>query len=134
MKTNTEFPRLKVLTVDDSATIVHHIGNYFKEIKKIEWVGHAFNISQAQQLITERTPQVLILDIMLKEENGFDLLAYINKNHPQISVVVLTNVTGAFYHRRSQSLGATHFLDKSYDFEDLPRILDSIYTKCYSND
>jgi len=51
---------------------------YFKR-KEVKWIGHAFCIKEAEDLIQIKKPDVVLLEIMLKEESGFDLLKNIKK-------------------------------------------------------
>src|SRR5680860_1070991 len=97
---------LKVLTVNDSTIITTHLDYILKGMKEVKWIGHAFCIKEAKDLIQNKKPDVVLLDIMLKEESGFDLLKYIKNNYPDIVVFMLSNRINSGYYKKSILLGA----------------------------
>lgn len=114
---------LKVLSIDDSATITTHLSYIFKNVEEIEWLGHAFDLDQGKKMIKSQIPDVILLDIMVQEESGFELLCFVKNNFPNIKVYMLSNLSDEIYIKRSKQLGATYFIDKSYEFEDIPSLL-----------
>lgn len=119
---------MKVISVDDSETISNHIKAMLDTIDDVIFSGHAFEVSEAIQLIETCFPDVVLLDIMLKEESGIDLLAYIKNHYPGIKVIILSNHSEQFYKTKCKELGASYFLDKSYEFDKLPQILAKLKT------
>lgn len=114
---------MKVISVDDSETISNHIKTLLDSIDEITFSGHAFEVSEAIQLIETILPDVVLLDIFLREESGIELLAQIKNQYPTIKVIILSNHSEQFYKTKCKELGAYHFLDKSYEFDKLPHIL-----------
>jgi DNA-binding NarL/FixJ family response regulator len=119
---------LKVLTVDDSTIITTHLDYILKGMNKVKWVGHAFCIKEAKDLIRIKNPDVVLLDIMLKEESGFDLLKYIKNNYPNIVVFMLSNRINSSCYKKSKLLGALYLIDKSYEFYNIPNFLMAIHS------
>jgi DNA-binding NarL/FixJ family response regulator len=126
---NTTTPTLKVLTVDDSQIVSDNLGQILSELQHINWIGHAFTLSDAYLHIIEKAPEVIILDIQLKEESGFELLEFLRDKHPEIHVLMFTNLSYAPYRKKSIELGAKFFIDKSTEFEKIPEILITIFNK-----
>lgn len=124
MKTDNK--ELRVLTVDDSTKIAQHLNRLLSELVNVKQIGHAYNLSDAHRLISNN-PHVIILDIQLKEESGLDLLSHIQKNNPEIIVIMLSNMSYTAYRTKCLELGAQYFLDKSTDFEKITEVLDRIY-------
>lgn len=123
---------LKVVTVDDSITITTHLNYIFNKHKEIEWVAHAYDLSEGKKIIKSHKPDVILLDIMVNEESGFDLLLFVKKNFPCIKVYMLSNLNDDFYIKKSKQLGAAHFIDKSYEFETITQLLKNEHKKKYS--
>lgn len=119
---------LKVLTVDDSPIITTHLDYILKGMKEVEWIGHAFCIKEAKDLIRIKKPDVVLLDIMLKEESGFDLLKNIKNNYPNIVVLMLSNRINSSCYKKSILMGALYLIDKSYEFYNIPNILMAIHS------
>ncbi|MEX2350328.1 MAG: response regulator [Flavobacteriaceae bacterium] len=118
--------QLKVLSVDDSAAIAAHLKCLFNSFENITFTGHAFTINEAKTFMKSDSPDVVILDIALKDENGMDFLAYLKNNHAEVKVIMLSNQAGLFYKNKSKEMGADYFLDKSYEFDKLPDILNEL--------
>jgi len=119
---------LKVLTVDDSTIITAHLDYILKGMKEVKWIGHAFCIKEAKDLIRLEKPDVILLDIMLKEESGFDLLKFIKNNYPNIVVLMLSNRINSSCYKKSVLLGALYLIDKSYEFYNIPNFLMAIHS------
>lgn len=117
---------LKILSIDDSEVISEHIKDLLMNVKGVRLMAHAHSIHQALQVAKAEMPDVVILDIALKDENGMDFLAYLKNNHPEVKVIMLTNQAGIFYKNKSKEMGADYFLDKSYEFDKIPEILNKL--------
>lgn len=117
---------LTVLTVDDSEIVYKMLGTMFSSIKNVTWLGHAFSLNEAHTRLSAKKPQVVILDIHLKEENSFGFLEYISKHYPDTIVIMLSNIAIPPYRKKCKELGATYFLDKSTEYEKLSGILTSL--------
>lgn len=125
--TTIEIKKLKVLTVDDSAKIAQHLSQLLGEINYVDRIGHAYTLENAHKHIHKNKPDVVILDIQLKEESGLDLLTHLHKNNPEIIVMMLSNMSYPAYRIKCLELGAKYFLDKSIDFEKIPIVIETIY-------
>tara|TARA_R110000850_G_scaffold218852_3_gene344435 strand:- start:20285 stop:20653 length:369 start_codon:yes stop_codon:yes gene_type:complete len=117
---------LNILSVDDSVTIAEHLKRLLNNIKCVTLTAHAFTIPEAMALMETERPDVVILDIALKDENGMEFLAYLKKKHTNVKVIMLSNQADLFYKNKSKELGAEYFLDKSYEFDRIPEILSKL--------
>lgn len=123
---------LKIATVEDSPMVAERLKQMFDEINLVEFVGNAATIEDAVQLVEKQRPSVIILDIYLKNNaphrSGIDLLTTLRPSYPEMTIIMLTNLTGKTYRNRCLDMGANYFLDKSNDFEELPKILNTLLT------
>ena len=90
-----------------------------------EPVGHAEGAREAIEGILAANPDVVVLDIHLKEGNGFDVLRAVRKSAPAIDFFVLTNHPHEGYRASAERLGARGFFDKSSEFDKLRAALAS---------
>jgi len=136
MKQRNKHTSLRVITVDDSKIIADRLRSILTDIKNVEVLGNAYNISAATYLIQQEKPHVVILDINFKqaslEENGINLLSFIKQKYPEIKVIMLTNLSGLFYQNMCLSIGADLFFDKSHDFEKISEAIISFRDKQFS--
>jgi len=86
-------------------------------------VGHADGAREAIDGILAAIPDAVVLDLHLKEGNGFDVLRAVGKVAPAIAFFVLTNYPHESYRASAQRLGARGFYDKSTEFDKLREAL-----------
>jgi DNA-binding NarL/FixJ family response regulator len=85
--------------------------------------------------INEKTPDVILLDIRMPGIDGIETLEFLNKDFPQIRVIVLTAFYDELYVQRALEQGISGYLTKHADFEDVLKAIDSAAAnKVYIND
>ncbi len=123
-------PRLKIITVDDSALIAERLKLILTETVNVEFLGNAHNIATALYLVKELKPNVVILDINLAEEmpnaNGIFLLITLREKYPALKIIMLSNHSGPKYRSACFSHGADYFLDKSLEMDKIQETLKMI--------
>lgn len=101
------------------------------DLDNVTFLGNAFNISSALYLIDQHTPDVVILDIHLKDDmpgrNGIDLLITLRKKYRDMKIMMLTNLTAPQYRKICIACGADYFFDKSNDFDRMQDALRDIH-------
>jgi DNA-binding NarL/FixJ family response regulator len=120
---------LKIITVDDSPIIAQRLKVLLNDIREVELLGNAENIQAALEVIEEKKPHVVFLDINLaqdKPRNGIDLLNALRKTYPVMKIIMLTNLSNHRYREICRSFGADYFFDKSDDFDKIPETLSNI--------
>jgi two-component system response regulator DevR len=126
---------LKIITVDDSTIVAERLQCMINEVDKVQVLGNATCISEALQLIHRQEPDVVILDIHLKEDvlaaNGVHLLIQLRSRYPLMKIIMLTNLSGQQYRSTCMASGADYFFDKTNDFEKIPETLKEIQLKSF---
>jgi two-component system, LytTR family, response regulator len=70
---------MRAIIVDDERLARKELGNLLKEHEEIEIIGEAANIDEAFDLINEKNPELIFLDIQMPGGTGFDLLDRLDK-------------------------------------------------------
>jgi diguanylate cyclase (GGDEF)-like protein len=89
---------------------------------------------QALELLRKHRPDVLLLDLMMPELNGFEILKAMRADDAlrHIPVIVLTSSTDAETKLQALELGATDFLAKPVDPSELAlRLRNTLSAKAY---
>ncbi len=73
--------------------------------------------------------RILILDIMMPNVSGLEVLRYVKENTPATKVIVLSGYLGANLREECERLGALHMLTKPYDIVELLSILNALQDK-----
>jgi len=118
---------VKIAIVEDSDHIRKNLIKFISAIKDAEVVGEAEDVDPAIILIEEKKPDIVVLDIELKNSNGFNLL-YKIKNFPQKSPVVMmfSNLSSVSYKEKALKAKADYFFDKTNDFDELVMTIESL--------
>ena len=115
---------LRVLLVEDSRVLAERLRESLDTLANVEVVGLVADESAAVTAVREHRPDVIILDLQLKEGTGFGVMQRLGDRRPII--IVFTNYMLPEYQRIASSLGVQHFLNKSVDYERLPQLLQEI--------
>ncbi|NAS29383.1 response regulator [Flavobacteriaceae bacterium R38] len=71
--------KIPAIIVEDSRLARNELKELLKDHPQIEIVGEAENVINAYQIITEKQPQLLFLDINMPEKDGFELLEMLDE-------------------------------------------------------
>ena len=92
------------------------------------------NSSEAMTILEQQRPDLLLLDLMMPEVSGFDVLNQVRK-HPKLNhlpVIILTASSDDKDKLRALDLGATDFLAKPVDSSELRlRVRNTLAAKAY---
>jgi DNA-binding NtrC family response regulator len=101
----------RVLVVDDEASVCEVLTE-FLGLKGFE-VTTMTNSASAMDVIDRTTPDLVILDLLMPEIDGLDLLAMVKRKHPEMPVIILTGVGyDVEIMKAAQDLGAEGFVSK----------------------
>lgn len=117
--------RLVILIVDDSALIIEKMIRILQDLDNIRIVFQASGYAEAITIIRETEPDIVIMDLFLQDHIGIDLLKFVQGKYEDIEIVVLTNHVGEHYRDICKKMGAHHFLDKSSDFDLIPKMINA---------
>jgi signal transduction histidine kinase len=118
--------RLRVLLVDDSADTVAVLSRLL-EAKGLQ-VYQAVRVSQALQLAREEPPDVVITDIGMPDQDGYDLLNEIHADPRlrNVPVIAATGYVGSSEQTRMAEMGFAATLSKPFELEELLRALAQV--------
>ncbi len=85
---NATATRIRALIVDDEPLARERIRSLLKESTDIEVVGEAPSGRQAIELLRTKTPELVFLDVMLGDTDGFAVLEAIGPSRPPVVVFV----------------------------------------------
>lgn len=102
---------MKVLVIDDEELARRRILNLLEEVPEMEVLGECSNGKTAIRQINELKPQLIFLDINMKDMNGFEVLQKINIS-PKPIVIFVTAYDS--YASRAFDVDAFDFLLKPF--------------------
>lgn len=105
--------KIRVLIVDDSATMQHMLSQIFQTADDIEVVGIAHDPYDAREKIKQFNPDVLTLDVEMPRMDGLTFLYKIMTLRPMPVVMVSSKtVEGSEVTLKALELGAVDFVSK----------------------
>jgi DNA-binding NarL/FixJ family response regulator len=116
---------MKVFLVEDAPLLRSRLETLIASIPGGRTIGHAEGADDAIAAILAQRPDVVVLDLHLRQGSGLDVLREIAKAGVRTAVYVLTNYPEESYRRLASKLGARGFFDKSKEFEKLRDALAS---------
>lgn len=107
--------RLTVYLVEDSAILSKLLVSTLQVDLGAHVVGHSGDGKEAIAAIRELTPDVVIVDLVLRTGNGFEVLGACREMDVPPGRIVLTNHSTAAYRAAAHKLGVAdeHYFDKT---------------------
>ena len=108
---------MRVFLVEASALVRERLQRVLVDYPCVQMLGSCDCAREAEGHAQRLRPDLIILDLSLREGNGFQLLRAISRWSFQPEVMVLTNDAGEPFRRAAYGLGVRHFYDKALEFE-----------------
>jgi DNA-binding NarL/FixJ family response regulator len=105
--------RLKVLLVDDHEWFRQSVVSFLNEQGFVEIVGEAVNGEEAIAQTEQLRPDLVLMDLNIRERDGFQATREIKLRVPRTKVVILSMYDGEVYRRMAWRHAADGFIDKS---------------------
>jgi DNA-binding NarL/FixJ family response regulator len=112
-----------VFLVDDSEAVRDRLKELFAVGARVRIVGEADTVARAIVDIGASQPDFVVLDYQLPDGTGLDVLREVRRLAPASCFIVLTNHPSPELHDAFVNAGAQFFLDKSFEFGRLGRLI-----------
>ncbi len=112
-----------ILIVDDEPDILELLSITIRRLKFTP--VSAANISEAKALLDSQDFQLCLTDMRLPDGSGMDLIAHIQRNHPDLPVVMITAYGSMDVAIEAMKTGAFDFLSKPVELDKLRSIIQS---------
>ena len=96
----------KILMIEDDNNIIGQITDYLQDQYEIVFAN---TLEEGRSLLKESKPDLLLLDLILPDGNGFSIL---EEEQITVPVIILTTMDIEEYHIQGLGLGATDYLVK----------------------
>jgi two-component system, chemotaxis family, chemotaxis protein CheY len=117
---------MKILLIDDSRlsrrVLMKTLGDDFTYLEA------SSGLSGLEAYMLER-PDLVILDLNMPEINGLEVLAKIRELDPDSRVIVGTADIQEYSRRQAEELGATGFITKPFQPEEVQEIVQRVLAK-----
>jgi DNA-binding NarL/FixJ family response regulator len=117
---------VRALLADDHALVRAGIRALLGEMQDVAIVAEASNGREALALAREHHPNLLIMDISMKELNGIEVTARIHEESPQLPILILSMHDTEEFVRRALTAGAAGYLVKDSAPLELSMAIESV--------
>jgi two-component system chemotaxis response regulator CheY len=115
----------KIIIVDDSDFSRNIVSQYLIE-EGYDVIGEAGNAKEALQLLKDRTPHIMLIDIVMPEISGIELAQTIQDNFNDINIIMMSSLSGENIIIESISAGASDFVQKPFTKDILINSINKI--------
>mgnify|MGYP005841551563 FL=1 len=117
---------IKVFLAEDQTLLLGALARLLELEADIKLVGQASDGDSAQQFISARQPDIVLSDIEMPGLTGLELAEWLQHDHPDVKVVILTTFARPGYLRRALEAGVRGYLLKDTPAGELANALRRI--------
>jgi DNA-binding NarL/FixJ family response regulator len=103
---------VRVLICDDHTLVRAGLRRLVDSFDGIEVVGEASSADEVVQRAKQMLPDVVLLDVSMPGRSGFDALAELRQDQPDIAVVIMSMHDDSLHVREAMQRGASGFVVK----------------------
>lgn len=118
--------RLRILLADDHALVRAGIRELVLKIPGLEVIGEASSGRQAMEMIETHRPDLVLLDIGMKELNGLEVAARVARDYPEVRTLMLSMHSNEEYVLRALRVGAGGYMLKDAAITELHLAIESV--------
>ncbi len=119
---------LNVIVIDDDYNTVE-VFNEFLELSEIKVVGKGYDGKDAVNLYKQLKPDIVFLDVMMPDYDGFYALENIKKINPNALVVMITADLTRDTEIKLENLKPTSIVYKPFDIQQIIEVIDKLALK-----
>ncbi|MCP3924401.1 MAG: response regulator transcription factor [Desulfobacterales bacterium] len=116
----------KIVIVEDHPIFSMGMKELINREEDMDVCGDAEDVSGAREVISNNNPDLVIVDLSLKDSNGMDLVKEINDNQSNIATLVLSMHDESLHAERSIMAGAKGYIMKQEASESVVEAIRQI--------
>jgi DNA-binding NarL/FixJ family response regulator len=123
---NTNENKTQVLLVDDHPVVRDGLTTIINHERDLNVCGEADDAYEALKAAAELKPDIVVVDISLKNSDGIELTKTIKSKYPKLPVVVLSVHDESVYAERALIAGAKAYLMKDAVSENIVKAIRTV--------
>lgn len=123
----TDTPRIKLMIVDDHAVVRDGLKAVLSLVDDFEVVAEAGNGTEALERAQAANPEVVLMDIGMKGENGIEVAQRLLDDNPERAVLMLTMHDGVEHAQRALKAGARGYVLKDSPSADIVGAIRTVH-------
>lgn len=102
----------KILVVDDHPLVREGLAARINAQPDLEICGEAASVAEALAQVKLKMPDLIIVDILLANSHGLELIKEIHSRHPEVKMLVVSAYDESLFAERALRAGALGYINK----------------------
>lgn len=119
---------IQVYVIDDQLLICDILCEMIKTISGLSLVGGSTSGIEALEKMCRKKPDIALIDLKLRDENGFELVRTIKERIPGIKILILSGYFNATLVGQAVKYGASGYLTKNLKIDEISLAIKTIWT------
>ena len=104
------------------------------KMEGIETIGEANNGRELLKVLETKMPDILLLDLYMKEMHGIDAFQIIKKKYPRLKIIILSGYGDTTLQNKFKKMGANSYLVKDMPMETIVDTIKKVHkSSSYNN-
>ena len=111
---------INLALIDDHQLVLHGLEEKLQSVDQFTVVGSYDNVEGLIMCLKNKQVDVIIMDLMLKEMHGFELIKQIRElGYVDLKIILISGFYEELLHKRALELGVKAFLRKEVSYDEL---------------
>src|ERR1043165_6185992 len=116
----------RIMIADDHPLVRDGVALLISSQPNLTCCGQAGTAAETRILAAKYQPDLIILDLRLKDGDGMELIKILKTDHPALRIMILSQHTGEFYVERALRAGAVGYVSKEHAAEELLKAIHAV--------
>ena len=119
-------PVASIFIVDDHPLVRRGLQQLIDGEPELSVHGEAASVHETLELITQNTPDLVIVDLSLPDGNGLELIKHLLARFPELSILVSSMHDECLFAERALKAGAKGYINKSATGDEVIKAIKQI--------
>lgn len=119
----------KLFIVNAHYMVTEGIRSLLKDETGIEWMGHASNAASCLAFLQQQLPDVILMDINLRDMSGIGLCKAVKEKYPSVIVIGLISFNQSSQAEKRINNGVSGYVLKNATREELMQVIHTVLKK-----
>src|SRR5262249_22682059 len=111
--------KASILVVDDHPMVRDGLVRLISQQNDLVCCGEASTFAETLTAVARQKPDLIILDLRLKAQDGLELIKSLKSQHPHVRILVLSQYGAPIYIERAMRAGASGYVVKEQAAEEV---------------